>query len=220
MNSDEDRHFLDYPELDAVMDMLYPSLLTESDRGAVLIALSVIDEQLNKYYDASIPPNTSNKRKKDIFSRTGPFGSLSSKLDIAYTCRMLPHGIVNSIHILRKLRNNLAHSSASFSLVDEESRIREAYTSLGDSTPDGIRQLAVRTIGARVMESLSDLKDIKDPSKPMFQSREEIVEVLEKHPTAFDDMNSQLPKHELIFATHLICGLIFMHQREYLLLHG
>ena len=219
MIEEEERHFLDYPELNSVLESLYPSLLNESDRGAILVALSVIDNQLDMLFESIVPDNTPRKRKKNIFNRTGPFGTLSGKLDIAYACRIIPSSIVDSVHILRGIRNSVAHGTDPFSLVDHHGRIREAYDCLGDSVKIGINRIALDTMGGRAVESLGQLRDPGDSEKPMFSNTAEIADALLNHETAISDMERQLPKYELIFAAHLICGLIFMRQRNYLRLH-
>ncbi|MDZ4261754.1 MAG: hypothetical protein U1B30_05415, partial [Pseudomonadota bacterium] len=79
-----EEHFMDHPDVKIFMNQLFPILVKESDRGAVLLASSQIDEQLNNFFDQLVPSKTSNKRKKEILSYPGPFSTLASKLNIAY----------------------------------------------------------------------------------------------------------------------------------------
>ena len=109
---------LEHPDSQDFFDRTYSLLIEEADRGCVLLGVSLLDEELNKMFRSLVPEDTSNKRIKEIFDGKNVFGSLSSKLDIAYVCRLLPADVVNCLHLLRKLRNKLAHEASTFS-IDE-----------------------------------------------------------------------------------------------------
>ena len=117
----------EHPDSQDFFDRTYSLLMSEADRGCVLLGASLLDEELTKMFESLLPLDTSNNRKKEIFDNNGPFGSLSSKLDIAYVCHLLPKDIVNCIHLLRKLRNKLAHQSITFTLKDNLESIFEIF---------------------------------------------------------------------------------------------
>ena len=99
-----DNHFLFNPELQPYFSEIVPSLISESDRGAVLLGASFVDEQLNALFKSLVPSSVSGKREKEIFNYTGAFGGVASKLDVALVCRILSPEIVDAIHGIRKIR--------------------------------------------------------------------------------------------------------------------
>lgn len=114
--TDVNEHFLSHPELRPYFDEIVPLLISESDRGAVLLRVSKIDQYLKDFFEKLVPESVSGKRRKDIFNYSGVFGTLSSKLDIALVCRLLSPEIVKAAHKLRKIRNDLAHQTSAFNL--------------------------------------------------------------------------------------------------------
>ncbi|TGK78657.1 transcriptional regulator [Leptospira montravelensis] len=80
----------------------------ESDRGAVLVSTSLIDEWLMKMlfsYFADV------KSSKDLIERfNAPLGTFSSKIKIAYSLGLLQENEYNEINIIRKIRNEFGHS--------------------------------------------------------------------------------------------------------------
>jgi len=120
-------HFMDHPEVESYFRELLPALVSESDRGAVLLGASRIDEHLKDFFEALLPASTSAKRKKEILGLNGPFGSFSAKLDIAYACRLLPEELVDAINKFRKLRNDVAHKPLPFRLEDHSTEVRAIF---------------------------------------------------------------------------------------------
>lgn len=93
------------------------NLSSETDRGLVLMAVAYIDERLTilleKYFvnDKSII--------KTLFDATGPLGTFSSKLKLAYSIGLLPKNIYTDCNKIRKIRNSFAHVSKPMSFKDE-----------------------------------------------------------------------------------------------------
>jgi DNA-binding MltR family transcriptional regulator len=93
------------------------NLSSETDRGLVLMAVAYIDERLSvlleKYFvdDKGII--------KTLFDATGPLGSFSSKLKLAYGIGLLPKNIYIDCNKIRKIRNSFAHVSKPMTFEDE-----------------------------------------------------------------------------------------------------
>lgn len=82
----------------------------ESDRGSVLVAVSIIDDVLAQLLKARLV--TSLERNDELFdSAYAPFSTFSAKIDLAYRVALIRPNIRRSCHILRKIRNDFAHAT-------------------------------------------------------------------------------------------------------------
>ncbi|MCK9337758.1 MAG: hypothetical protein M0P43_08010 [Arcobacteraceae bacterium] len=93
------------------------NISSETDRGLVLMSVAYIDERLTvlleKYFvdDKNVI--------KTLFDTTGPLGSFSSKLKLAYGIGLLPKNIYTDCNKIRKIRNSFAHVSKPMTFEDE-----------------------------------------------------------------------------------------------------
>ncbi len=110
-----------YPELN--FDMIL-KLTNESDRGAVLIGTSKIEEFLESFI-LKILPNNSKRYTKRLIEYPGPLSSFSSKIELLYAFRYINHQFYVSLNKLRKLRNEAAHSYQNFHLLDKTELIQQ-----------------------------------------------------------------------------------------------
>ena len=103
-------------------------LRAESDRGTVIVAAAIIDEALEQLLKARLAP--SNGRDDELFdSPYAPLSSFSAKIDFAYRVGVVAAEVKATFHLLRKLRNEFAHSSGNLDFGSQlvQSRIREVY---------------------------------------------------------------------------------------------
>jgi len=84
------------------------TLTKESDRGCVLMAASYIDVKLEEYLKNSLVDN--KKARDSVFDNTGPLGTFSGKINMAFLLGIIPKNIFDDLHILRKIRNDFAHN--------------------------------------------------------------------------------------------------------------
>jgi len=110
-----------YPELNS--EMIY-KLSNKSERGAVLIGTSKIEEYLELFV-SKILPNDSKKYQKKLLQYPGPLSSFSSKIELLYAFRYINHQFYISLNILRSIRNNAAHSYVKFDLENENEKIEQ-----------------------------------------------------------------------------------------------
>lgn len=106
-------------------------LLSESDRGCVLILTSDLDNYLNEilsFWFKNIG-NVSNKQEKVIFDFSGPLGSFSNKIQLSKALGIIDDTIYRDLLIIRKIRNLAAHSNNSFSLSNNtvKNKIRNLH---------------------------------------------------------------------------------------------
>lgn len=106
------QHELSEEDLQKRRDALLREFEKESDRGVVLVSAAVMDDMLEllirEYFSAhgSKPKNVIDP----LFSTFGPLASFSSKIRLAFALNMLDDWLYGDLRILKKLRNEFAHS--------------------------------------------------------------------------------------------------------------
>jgi len=116
------------PEIAAACLKFNKQLNSESDRGAVIVGAALIDESLEQLLKAKLAPH--NGREDALFDIPyAPLSTLSAKIDFAYRVGVIREPVKSSCHLLRKVRNDFAHSSENltFNSSKVESRIRELF---------------------------------------------------------------------------------------------
>lgn len=107
-------------------DFIY-SLTNESSRGAILIGTAKVEEYLEKLI-SSILPKEDKKYKTRLLNYPGPISSFSSKIELSYAFRLIDKDLYDALNILRKIRNNAAHTSDKFEL----NKVKQEIDSLGN----------------------------------------------------------------------------------------
>lgn len=106
----------------------------ESDRAAVILISSIIEENLTnllKSYFVPIP----NSDDLLIDNAMSPLSTFSSKIDIAYRTGLISGKFSRDLHIIRKIRNSFAHDiyECNFENGSVKSRIKELEKSIKKS---------------------------------------------------------------------------------------
>ncbi|ASZ51792.1 putative mannitol operon repressor domain protein [Vibrio parahaemolyticus] len=80
----------------------------ESDRGAVLVAASMLEDSLKRLIAAKLAPSFT---KKDLLFSEGnaPLGTFSSRIEIAYRLGLITIETKELLSIFKKVRNDFAH---------------------------------------------------------------------------------------------------------------
>lgn len=208
----DDSHFMAHLDVQPYLQKLLPAIIGESDRGAVLLAASQIDEQLKQLFETILPVNTSKKRKKDIFNLTGPFGSFSAKLDVAYVCRLLPATLITAIHRFRKLRNDVAHEALKFRLKDHKDQIYEIFSLVGPGVDLGVNRMALEFMMENMLGHVTSIESPTEEGKPLFESRQAVFEYLRENPGFLKNVEDHQQRWELGVGVGIICGLIVYHR--------
>jgi len=154
-----------YPELN--FEFIY-KLTNESERGAVLIGTSKVEEYLEKLSRKILPSKTKSYTSR-LLNYPGALSSFSGKIELLYAFRIIDKRFYNSLNTLRKIRNNAAHSSEEFKLID----LQEEQTKINDFEEDFvglIEHLALNNlITSKKWKFEKILADQKEESKPYFQ---------------------------------------------------
>jgi len=103
-------------------------LRQESDRGSVIVGTSILDGLLSSYIKAKLAPSP-NKCDELFDCAYAPLSSFSVKIDLAHRLGLLTHATRSSLHLIRRLRNDFAHSSRAANFADTrvQDRIRELF---------------------------------------------------------------------------------------------
>lgn len=112
-----------YSKLNADMMIL---LTNESERGAILIGTSKIEEYLEKLILTLLPSKNKNYISR-LLNYPGALSSFAAKIELCYAFRIINQCLYNSLNALRKIRNTAAHSSDTFSLKSRGNELKTIY---------------------------------------------------------------------------------------------
>ncbi|WP_439893221.1 hypothetical protein ACS7SF_25360 (plasmid) [Ralstonia sp. 25C] len=85
-------------------------MATESDRGCGLMGASYVDNRLEELLKKRLRLNSDLKAR--MFDYSGPLGSFSARINMAYAIGLLPGNLRTELHVIRDIRNVFAHSAA------------------------------------------------------------------------------------------------------------
>ena len=86
-------------------------MLGESDRAAIILAASLLDDALKNRITQCLKITATEKQKEDIFAYPGPMGSFSDRTSLAYAFGFIDKDTAKQLNDLRELRNACAHST-------------------------------------------------------------------------------------------------------------
>jgi hypothetical protein len=102
-------------------------LTNESDRGAILIGTSKVEEYLKRIILAVLP-SKSRQYTSRLLNYPGPLSSFSAKIELCYAFRVIGTEVYDALNILRKIRNSAAHSDTEFSLTSIAFELNKVYS--------------------------------------------------------------------------------------------
>ena len=105
----------------------------ESDRGAVILAGSILDVALEKLIASYLLPPI-KKEDKLINGAYAPLGSFSAKIEMCYRLGLIKPQVTEQLQLFKRIRNDFAHriTDARLSSVQNKARIQEIL----NKTPD------------------------------------------------------------------------------------
>lgn len=92
------------------------SLTPETDRGCAIAAAAFLDEELKVLLAGVLADEP--KVLKEAFSQNGPLASFSARVDFAMLMGLLSRAACRDLHIIRRIRNDFAHSPHPLSFED------------------------------------------------------------------------------------------------------
>lgn len=94
----------------------------ESDRAAVILGASKLDQLLRELLVKKFLPNPTSQ--DDLFDSDKPIASFSSRINVAYRLGLIDKQFANSLHLIRRIRNEFAHEAVGASLGEGAHRDR------------------------------------------------------------------------------------------------
>jgi DNA-binding MltR family transcriptional regulator len=80
-----------------------------SDRSCVIVATSILERLLGDLLRAHLVPN--NSSTDTLFDGpNAPVSTLSARIDFAYRLGLISHQLARDLHLIRRIRNDFAHS--------------------------------------------------------------------------------------------------------------
>jgi hypothetical protein len=115
-------------------------MFEERGRGAVLVGVARVDTALERLLQAVMAP--SSEKSDGLFKAERPLGSFGAKIALARRLNLIDESLERALNVLRRLRNDFAHSTELASLasptnksklegVYREAQVNPLWTSLG-----------------------------------------------------------------------------------------
>lgn len=96
-------------------------IVNESDRGCVLLATAMIESRLDEIFEAIFSNNMIPKKIiNSLFDSNGPLATFSAKSKLAFSLGLISKNAFEDLEILRKIRNNFAHTADKVDFINHE----------------------------------------------------------------------------------------------------
>lgn len=185
-------------------------LTNESERGAILIGGSIIEEHLERLINIILPSQTKSYKSR-LFNYPGALSSFSGKIELCYAFRIFDQSIYNSLNALRKLRNDAAHSSDTFVLSKFKNLLENIY-SFELNFPAVIKNLSYDNL---MQWKLHIIKEgLVEMNLAHYDAKQLIEDSLQK-PSSKEAFEEQLTKWELAHGLTFLCLKIEAISDEY-----
>lgn len=209
--ADEGQSLLGHPEIQGLFHDLLSNVIEESDRGAVLVGASYVEQHLGKLFEAVVPSDLGKKKRESLLNYPGPLSTFSARTEVAYATRLIGRSLYDALHALRDVRNEVAHEPTSFKLRDQKERILKMYA-LGPGMPVGINRAAIDLLMRSKVGHALELKSPIEEDQPLFKSPEEVVEYISQSPDIIEMLDEQLARYEFGVGLLVICALLVWHR--------
>lgn len=94
---------------------LVSELSRDDDRALAIVALAMIDEALSIRISVAMAVEAATVDTLLFKAGSGPLGTLSSRIDLLFCLGLLTEEERRNLHLMRKIRNEFAHDTASLS---------------------------------------------------------------------------------------------------------
>jgi hypothetical protein len=93
----------------------------ETDRGAVILAATTLEDKLTELFQAQMMHLNSDERSR-LFGWDGPLGTFAAKVRMAHALKYFDRRTFKIAEVVREMRNACAHSRQDISFRDEALR--------------------------------------------------------------------------------------------------
>lgn len=136
----------------------FRSLFDESDRGSVLLVASSLDETLQHLHRVQMKSVSSPSREflDRLFATHAPLSTFAARIQLGYGYGLVEREDFLDLELLRKLRNDAAHSPAEFSFESSETRTRVFALKAPKRIHSSFPQLPLTRVELAAVESPTD----------------------------------------------------------------
>jgi hypothetical protein len=209
---------LENPEIRKLFSELAPVLIAESDRGAVLIGTAHVDEHLKEMFHSLMPAGMPKADKRKLLRYSGALGSLGSRIDIAYSTRLINQNLYASLNTLRKVRNDAAHAAEPFDLKTQEHRICKLYD-LGPGVSGFVNRSSLELLLQIKTDAMLCMKD-EINGEPCFKTPQEVINYISSSEELLHIFQEQALRLELAIGICIICALLLCIRDDHRALLG
>jgi len=114
--------------ISSIFPSFHDQLNKESDRGAVIVAAALIEDELQSLIKARLV--SSLEKDDELFDTPyAPISTFAAKIDLAYRLGLITFEVRKTFHLLRKMRNDFAHLTSKIDFSDNsvKNRLRELF---------------------------------------------------------------------------------------------
>jgi hypothetical protein len=84
-------------------------LLDQTDRGAAIVGVALLDDKLRTVIRMAFPKPLSKRQEKGLFGPTAPLGTYDAKVRLGEALGLFPGDVVHELNLLGRVRNKFAH---------------------------------------------------------------------------------------------------------------
>lgn len=200
----------EFQEVQDLFFTLLENLTRESGRGAILIATAYADDHLKQLLESAMGADINNAAKSKVFNYPGPLSSFSAKIELAYMFKFINRGLYDSLHALRKIRNDAAHSEKEFQLHELKEKFSNIFK-LGEGIPYMVRKTAMEILVHHKMTTLIELLKKEDLTE---EEETTLINDMLTKPENVQKLEKQLPFWELAYGISLVCGFLVYYKKK------
>lgn len=148
----------------------------ESTRSYIVTTIAYSDDLLTKLIKANLV--MSDDKNDELFSEQSALYHLGPKIALAFRMGLISNNMRSTLNILRKMRDDCAHSHVDMSFEDSKDRIEEMFKRLNDSDSDADKSLrdqytdVVANILVLLHQMLIATKPLHQPAPPEYIFRQ------------------------------------------------
>jgi len=164
------------------------ALTEETDRGCALMAASFLEHRTGELLKSFFVAD--ENLHQSLLNGNGPLSSFSSRIDVAYSVGVIPKMMRNDLHLLRKIRNEFAHTPEEInfqtpSIADRCRILNYAGTARTTIDPRESFIRAMMGIDGSIFVKMLSLQNVEPLPDEDFGEREQMFEVLMAAPIKF-----------------------------------
>ncbi len=157
-------------------DQIKSELYAVNERAMIIVACAMIHDKLMELLIAHLKQVP--KGKDNLFGPMMPLGTFSSVTELAYRLRIVDSKVRSALNLLRKIRNDCAHTTATFYLnqsphKDRIAEIGNLLYKLPNPSEDNQRifviALVLKLVGS-IDSALRNKLDLEEKNKKRYES--------------------------------------------------